>query len=78
MSRWEKWKKWKTLNVPSTQWGSTRDHITVHRPMCSECAMPAAAWQRCKCRAYFARCKDHQPGAVAEMRRAHQCREARA
>lgn len=60
---------------PSTRWGEA-DHAAMHRPPCSECDAQAAVWQRCKCRVYFARCKDHQPNtAVSEMRTAHTCKE---
>ena len=57
----------------ATTWSTRVDHAAVFKPPCSECRKPAAVWQRCKCRVYFARCIDHQPSAVASMRAAHEC-----
>jgi hypothetical protein len=77
MSHWENFKRKQSAKYqPSTYYLGGVDHITAARPRCSECCAPAYVWQRCSCGEYFARCVDHHPGDVAEMRRMHRCKEA--
>jgi hypothetical protein len=76
MSHWQRFKRQQDAKyLPSTHYVIGVDHITAIRPPCSECKAPACTWQRCKCKQFFARCENHQPSAVAEMRRAHRCKE---
>lgn len=49
------------------------DHITAQHPGCSVCGKPASRWQRCRCKAWFARCGDHKPAEIAKMRAEHRC-----
>lgn len=76
MSHWQRFKREQHEKYqPSTYYTDKGDHITSRRPPCSECQAPACTWQRCKCKQFFSRCENHQPSAVAEMRRAHRCKE---
>ena len=72
MSRWQNFKRRQQENYAPSNLYVEVDHITAHRPQCSECSALACVWQRCKCRRYFGRCENHQPSEVAEMRRRHQ------
>jgi hypothetical protein len=50
------------------------DHAAVKNPGCNLCGQPAAIWQRCRCREWIARCPNHQPRTVAQLRREHECK----